>query len=78
MPPQPNQRSSTTPQDQLLQRNINDLASVISSEARGVNSTEQAMVGWTIVNRMKLHHATRVSAVWHGYSHSHSPSYTSL
>ena len=36
------------------------------------------MVGWTIINRMKQHHATRVSAVWNGYSHSHSPSYTSL
>ncbi len=77
MPPQPSQRSSTSPQEQLLQQNINDLARVISSEARGVNSTGQAMVGWTIVNRMKRHHATRVSAAWHGYSHSHSADYTS-
>lgn len=78
MPPPPTKKGSSTPQEELLQQNINDLARVISSEARGVNSTEQAMVGWTIVNRMKKRSATRVSAVWNGYSHSHSPDYSSI
>ena len=60
-------------QDALLQDNIKDLGSVISSEARGQNNTERAMVGWAIVNRMKQRHAKRVSDVWHGFSHSHKP-----
>ncbi len=77
MSPQPGPRSPT-PQEQLLQQNIRDLATIISSEARGANGTEQTAVGWTVVNRMKHQHATRVSAVWDDYSHSHSPSNASL
>ncbi len=46
-------------QDALLQENIENLGRVISSEARGQNNTERAMVGWTIVNRMKQRHAKR-------------------
>ena len=52
--------SSSSPQQNpdgseslLLQENIHDLARIIASEARGVNETEQTMVGWTVVNRMK-------------------------
>ncbi len=51
--------------------NIEDLACVITSEARGLNETAQKMVGWTVVNRMKKDHLTRVSEVWDGYAHGH-------
>ena len=61
------------PEDQLAQENINDLARIIASEARGLNETAQAMVGWTVVNRTKQRHLTRVSEVWANgnYAHSH-------
>ena len=36
------------------------------------------MVGWTVTNRMKQRHATRLFATWHGYSHSHPPDHASL
>ena len=74
----PHEQLARTQKNALLEQNINDLARVISSEARGVNLTEQEMVGWTIVNRMKQRHASRVSAVWHGYAHGHAPTQDSL
>ncbi|WP_428375980.1 hypothetical protein [Lichenicoccus sp.] len=57
--------------DQLAQENITDLARIIVSEAGGENETAQAMVGWTVINRMKKQQSTRVSEIWaHGnYAH---------
>ncbi len=74
------EQATNEPEDQLAQENINDLGRIIASEARGLDETAQAMVGWTVVNRMKQHHLTQVSSVWtHGnYVHSHMPTPTSL
>ena len=39
-----------------------------------MNETAQAMVGWTVFNRMKKHKPTRVSEVWASrqFAHGHS------
>ena len=80
MSPAIGQQNAGGSKDQLAQDNVNDLARIIASEARGLNETAQAMVGWTVVNRMKQRHLTPVSSVWtHGnYAHSHMPTPTSL
>ena len=64
----------------LLQENIQDLTRIIASEARGVNETEQTMVGWTVVNRMNNQYFQHVSDVWlHGNdAHNSPPTHTSL
>ena len=74
------QQTTEEPEDQLALENINDLARIMTSEAGGVSETAQAVVGWTVVNRMKQRHLTQVSQVWsHGnYAHSHYPTPTSL
>ena len=66
--------------DLLTPENINDLARIITSEAGGVNETAQAMVGWTVINRMRKSNPTRVSEIWaHGrYTHAHFPTATSM
>ena len=74
------QQTLTQSESLLLQENIQDLARIIASEARGVNETEQTMVGWTVVNRMKNQYLVHVSDVWlHGnYAHNSPPTHTSL
>ncbi|WP_428391309.1 hypothetical protein [Lichenicoccus sp.] len=66
--------------DLIKEQNIDDLGRIIASEARGLNETAQAMVGWTVINRMKAANIERVSEVWaHGnYAHDHFPTATSL
>ena len=61
MPPETDQQDAGGSQDQLAQEDINDLAGIIASEARGLNETARAMVGWTVVNRMQQRHMTEVS-----------------
>ncbi len=80
MPLSIRQQDTKTPEDELTKENINDLARIIASEARGLNETAQIMVAWTVVNRMKQHHFTRVSSVWghNNYSHHHMATSTSL
>ena len=76
----PTQLSPDESESLLLQENVQDLARIIASEARGVNETEQTMVGWTVVNRMKNQYFQRVSDVWlnGNYAHNSPPTYTSL
>jgi len=49
--------------------NVARLATVIQSEAGVYGATAQAMVGWTIVNRMKSHQYDRVSSVIFDHGH---------
>gem|GEM_PF-1901045 len=49
--------------------NVARLATVIQSEAGVYGGTAQAMVGWTIVNRMKSHQYDRVSSVIFDHGH---------
>ncbi|WP_428377623.1 hypothetical protein [Lichenicoccus sp.] len=74
------EENATQTDDQLAQENLNDLARIIVSEAGGENETAQAMVGWTVVNRMTRGQITRVSQVWANgnYSHSHMTTLTTL
>ena len=53
---------------------------VVIDSARGLSETAQAMVGWTVVNRMKKHNLTRVSEVWadRQYVNGHFATATSL
>ncbi|WP_428377363.1 hypothetical protein [Lichenicoccus sp.] len=79
-PPLPNDQSARASDDLLLQENIEVLARIVASEARGENETSQKTVAWTAVNRMKKHSFTQVSSVLaHGnYSHSSMSTLTSL
>ena len=67
-PRQPTPRSN----DLATPENIEDLGCVITTEAGGLGETAQAMVGWTVVNRMKNENLARVSDVWDQYAHGHS------
>jgi hypothetical protein len=80
MPSHANQQTTMEPEDLHTPENINDLARVIASEARGLSETAQTMVGWTVVNRMKKHNLKRVSEVWANsqYVHGHFLTPTSL
>lgn len=73
------QVASSQDDDKITKQNIEDLARIIASEARGPNETAQTMVGWTVVNRMKKHHFKMVSSVWanHRYAHGYPPTTTS-
>lgn len=73
------QAPSSQDDDKITKQNIEDLARIIASEARGSNETAQTMVGWTVVNRMKKHHFKMVSSVWanHRYAHGYPPTTTS-
>ena len=65
--------------DALLQKNINDLARIIASEAGGESEAAQIMVGWTVVNRMKQTGIKAVSSIPFGqYAHGSMPSLNSL
>ncbi len=61
MPSHAGHQTTEKSEDLHTPENSNDLARIIASEARGLNETAQAMVGWTAVNRMKKHHLARVS-----------------
>ena len=77
MPSHAGQQTTMETEGLLTPENIEDLARVIASEARGLNDTAQAMVGWTVVNRMKRQNLTRVSEVWDQYAHGHFSTATS-
>ena len=65
--------------DSLLQKNINDLARIIASEAGGESEAAQTMVGWTVVNRMKQTGIKAVSSIPFGqYAHNSMPTLNSL
>ena len=64
---------TTTPSYAPDPTNINDLATVIMSEASGCNNIEQEMVGWTLINRMANDHTTSVRAEWGAYAHNQPP-----
>ncbi len=57
--------------DLCTRKNIEDLGSVITTEARGENETSQIAVGWTVVNRMQKDHLTQVADVWDQYAHGY-------
>ena len=62
-----------------MQKNINDLARVIASEAGGESEAAQIMVGWTVVNRMKQKGYQTVSLIPFGqYAHGSMPTLNSL
>ena len=74
----PSGQTTMDPEGLLTPENIADLARVITTEAGGVNETAQAMVGWTVLNRMKRHTLTKVTEVWGQYAHGHFSTATSL
>ena len=75
----PNPSVSPGLSDTLLQKNINDLARVIASEAGGESEAAQTMVGWTVVNRMKQKGYQAVSSIPYGqYAHGSMPTLNSL
>ncbi len=75
----PNPSVSPGSADALLQKNINDLARVIASEAGGESEAAQIMVGWTVVNRMKQKGYQTVSSIPFGqYAHDSMPTPNSL
>ncbi|MCH4142916.1 hypothetical protein [Acetobacter peroxydans] len=73
------QAPSSQDYEKIAKQNIEDLARIIASEARGSNETAQTTVGWTVVNRMKKHHFKMASSVWanHRYAHGYPPTTTS-
>ena len=48
----------------LAQRNIHDLARVITTEAGGENQAAQTAVGWALRNRMTRNETDNVERVW--------------
>lgn len=63
----------TTPPPSLLPANIADLAKIIMSEASVGNEVERRSVGFTVINRMKRNHKTKVKSVWGAYAHNQAP-----
>lgn len=57
----------------LNSSNVQELATVIMSEASVGNKVEQTAVGWTVTNRMLRDGTTKVSDVWSAYAHNQAP-----
>ena len=75
----PNPSVSPGSSNSLLQKNINDLARVIASEAGGESEAAQTMVGWTVVNRMKQRGYQTVSSIPFGqYAHGSMPTLNAI
>ncbi len=58
--------------------NIRDLASVIETEARGLEPVVKAAVGHVVLNRMRRNKTAAVRNVWNGFVHVRPPGRESL
>lgn len=78
-PKSPLKQASSSQDDKITKQNIEDLARIIASEARGSNEIAQNTVGWTVINRMNKYNFKNVSSVWshHRYAHGYPPTTTS-
>lgn len=71
--------ASGSPKLTLGQRNVQDLARVIVTEAGGENQTAQTAVGWTLRNRMVRNGTNDVERVWRpAYQHRKNPTASAL
>ena len=66
MPPAARSRqgAAAPSEPELVQRNIQDLARVITTEAGGENRAAQTAVGWALRNRMARNATDDVERVW--------------
>jgi hypothetical protein len=56
--------------EELHKRNVDELASLIRSEAEGLNDAERRAVAFTVLNRMRRNEVARVDQVWGAFSHT--------
>jgi hypothetical protein len=60
------------------EQNVEDLAAVIWTEARGIGQLAMTAVGSTVLNRMRRNGTTSVRSAWQGYQHNHPPDAATL